>query len=463
MTLLHSPILPSPSEQAQLIDARGGETLLSICQLIRAVANHEGDREQTIEHIRATLKTLTDLARQLQAPVSFAWSADGACRLCGRLLLADESTWRVARRMGGFLRQAGVSTLNFAKEVREQALVAFAQAFIYASEGKDDGSLLRNLNQPHLEVQLVGDAEALQGIGQGTTLHRLFARTVVEIEACHDALVSGIPGRSPTLSRLTHQIAGLIRRPLTERPHLALWSLMPLDGRLAWRAAQTGILMALMTERLSKSRDLIACMAHMGMLSTSADLLHATRGRIEAPNPALHAGVMLSAGGLTAKGLVWSQNALEAARAGTASSHENTQSLPGRMLYLCRQYIDGLYAPAPADRTPASILRNLSRTPDVAPDLLKLLISSVGIIPIGSPVLLQSGAWAVVTARSHQPDALQRPQIRIITDTKGHPLPKGIDLDLGTQAVGTAQEVHIVRPLSPDEATFNPLAAITEA
>lgn len=61
--------------------------------------------------------------------------------------------------------------------------------------------------------------------------------------------------------------------------------------------------------------------------------------------------------------------------------------------------------------------------------LLKLFIDCVGILPIGTLVLLDSQELAVVLRPARDRKAVDRPVVKIITDKHGHPL-DGADVDL---------------------------------
>lgn len=62
--------------------------------------------------------------------------------------------------------------------------------------------------------------------------------------------------------------------------------------------------------------------------------------------------------------------------------------------------------------------------------LLKLFVNCVGIIPIGSLVVLDSDAFAVVLKPANDTTESERPVVKVITDAQGTPIDNGPELDL---------------------------------
>ncbi|MCS6897017.1 MAG: HD domain-containing protein, partial [Nitrospira sp.] len=64
------------------------------------------------------------------------------------------------------------------------------------------------------------------------------------------------------------------------------------------------------------------------------------------------------------------------------------------------------------------------------PTLMKLFVTCVGIIPLGSLVELTNGAFAVVLKPAVSLSDSERPSVKIIADAQGNPLDDGPELDL---------------------------------
>jgi hypothetical protein len=87
--------------------------------------------------------------------------------------------------------------------------------------------------------------------------------------------------------------------------------------------------------------------------------------------------------------------------------------------------------------------------------LLKLFVNCVGIIPIGSLVMLETSELAVVLKPSAGPANTERPFVRIITDPQGNSIDHGREIDL-TEKDETGDFRHnIIRLIDTTEYKFD--------
>ena len=110
------------------------------------------------------------------------------------------------------------------------------------------------------------------------------------------------------------------------------------------------------------------------------------------------------------------------------------QSLTGRILMIADCY-DAMTSSRVYRRQPIAPEKALKRMfsksgQSFDPVLLKLFVNCVGILPIGSLVLLDSHELAVVVRPSENRQATERPWVRLITDSHGNPI-EGPEVDLG--------------------------------
>ena len=81
---------------------------------------------------------------------------------------------------------------------------------------------------------------------------------------------------------------------------------------------------------------------------------------------------------------------------------------------------------------PHDAIRQLFRLGDTgqyATDLIQTMIGSLGVYPIGSLVLMNTGEQAVVVGMNHQQRL--KPVVRVITGPRGESYPTPIRVDLG--------------------------------
>jgi hypothetical protein len=89
------------------------------------------------------------------------------------------------------------------------------------------------------------------------------------------------------------------------------------------------------------------------------------------------------------------------------------------------------------------------------PVLLKLFVNCVGILPIGTLVLLDSNQLAVVLKPAADKVNAERPLVRVITDTEGNAIEDGPELDLARQDDFGAHPYSIVRLVDNTEYRFD--------
>lgn len=135
-----------------------------------------------------------------------------------------------------------------------------------------------------------------------------------------------------------------------------------------------------------------------------------------------------------------------------------TQSLTGRILTIADCY-DAM--------TSARVYRREPMAPDKVlkimfaksgqsfdPVLLKLFVNCVGIIPIGSLVLLDSNELAVVLKPNKNPEGAQRPWVKLVSDADGNPI-DGPEIDLSETDQDGNYKRHIVKLVDHAEYKFD--------
>jgi HD-GYP domain-containing protein (c-di-GMP phosphodiesterase class II) len=89
------------------------------------------------------------------------------------------------------------------------------------------------------------------------------------------------------------------------------------------------------------------------------------------------------------------------------------------------------------------------------PILLKLFVNCVGILPIGTLVMLDSNQLAVVLKPADDKVNAERPLVRVITDVEGNPMDDGPELDLIQQDEAGSYLHSIVRLVDNTEYRFD--------
>lgn len=134
-------------------------------------------------------------------------------------------------------------------------------------------------------------------------------------------------------------------------------------------------------------------------------------------------------------------------------------SLTGRILMIADCY-DAMTSSRVYRREPISpskvldiMFKKSSQSFD--PVLLKLFVNCVGIIPIGSLVMLDTGELAIVLKPAQNPAEAERPFIKVITDDQGTPVEHGRELDLTEKDRSGAYRCSIIRLVDNTEHKFD--------
>jgi HD-GYP domain-containing protein (c-di-GMP phosphodiesterase class II) len=134
-------------------------------------------------------------------------------------------------------------------------------------------------------------------------------------------------------------------------------------------------------------------------------------------------------------------------------------SLTGRILTIADCY-DAMTSSRVYRREPMSpskVLNMMSAKSGKSfdPILLKLFVNCVGIIPIGSLVVLDSGEFAVVLKPAVDKTDSERPLVKVISEADGNPIDTGPELDLTEKDDADEYRHSIVRLVDNTEYKFD--------
>jgi HD-GYP domain-containing protein (c-di-GMP phosphodiesterase class II) len=128
-------------------------------------------------------------------------------------------------------------------------------------------------------------------------------------------------------------------------------------------------------------------------------------------------------------------------------------SLYGRIISLCDCY-DAMTSSRVYNRTantPERALKFMLNMSGKAfdPVLIKVFVNTVGIVPVGTLLLLDTGEVAVAVRTQDDPTLGDRPVVRIIADKDGHEVDPPVDLSLDEKTAGGSYARNIARILDP--------------
>lgn len=108
------------------------------------------------------------------------------------------------------------------------------------------------------------------------------------------------------------------------------------------------------------------------------------------------------------------------------------------------------YIPFPPDEVLREMRDNPSRGFD--PVIVKAFVNMMGIYPVGTLCILDTGELAVVVAPSPDPEELHRPLVRIVSDASGRKLPQPPLVDISETQPSTGRPARtIVKTTDPEK------------
>ncbi len=298
----------------------------------------------------------------------------------------------------------------------------------------------------------------------------LYACAITVMEGFYESVARG---QVPAISGTKRVAQRLVSASASGSPRLrALVSLAAARRSVPERAVQSAILVVLAGRQASDDRAALSRLAESALLIDSGSVLLAGRADARLPAdldtqvPASTAMACLEASGTHSDAAqVRATLAFEAAwleRAavlGPLKSSAMGPLLGARLIVLARSMLRRL---APPDGrpgvSPPEALRSLAEEPDSDPLLIRLLVGALGAVPVGTVVELDSGEWAVVTAPPADPTRIDKPRVRVVTDTNGRARQQLVELDLALEPKGSQPLIERIVP--PDEARFNVAAAL---
>lgn len=298
---------------------------------------------------------------------------------------------------------------------------------------------------------------------------RLYARSVA---VAREVLQSVRVGRPPSLRRMKRAVQGIVDQILSdETPLMGLTTLRDYDEYTFTHSVNVAIFAVAIGKRLGLSKvqlydlGLAAVLHDMGKTRLPLELI-AKRGGL-APDewelvrahPWLGVLAMFDLQHGTAElPLRAMRVAFEHHRKVDGTGYPRVvrareQGLFSRIVAVAdgfdaatsqRSYQDTPYAPS-------DVLRGMLNNPErgMDPVVVKALVNTLGIYPVGTLVVLDSLELAIVHAAPAGPEALSRPVVRVVSDALGNPLFPGYLLDLSSLDGGANFVRSIINSADP--------------
>lgn len=299
---------------------------------------------------------------------------------------------------------------------------------------------------------------------------RMYAQSVA---AARDVLTSARVGQAPSLRKLKRAVQGIVDQILgDEAPLIGLTTLRDYDEYTFTHSVNVGIFSVAIGKRLGLSKlqlydlALAAFLHDVGKTRVPVELVN-KRGALTPEEWALmRAHPWL--GVLTMFGMQRSGPELPLRAMRVAYEHhlrtdgagypkivrDRRQGLFSRIVAVADSFDAATsrrsYRPQPSD--PAVVLRTMRDDPSsgLDPVVVKALINTLGVYPVGTVVVLDSYELAIVHAAGATPESLSRPTVRVVTDALGLTVYPGHLLDLSAVDASGRHARSIINTTDPE-------------
>ncbi len=415
--------------------------------MVRLAQVHHMENRAVAPALQRFMDELQAFQREVDPEFAFQMPDDGVY-VNRRLLRADAATWDRARRLRRYFAQFEIGEITFSEEVRLETVRDFMQA---VREGLLDParlSFLREGRFPGIAFRELRAAAATSGqvlteLPPRIRVLRAYGLLVATLEELIERLQRGRRASLVPVRRAAQELVCLPEE--TEPLQMGLLSLPHMRDTLAGRLAFVGLLVLLLSRRLGRAghevRDLCVAGALAGVgRAVGAEYVFAPPERVAAAGGFLEGlGWLLPASGTGRPAALRVIASLEQRHAqGRRRGHPLS-----RMVAVADAY-ERLTARSPRGEglSADQALVVMRRASDLDAEVVRLLLETLGLFPVGAVVRLSDGRTAVVI--SPNPEAPAMPNVAVLADASGRPVPRHtLSLaDAGLEVVGTADPVE---------------------
>jgi hypothetical protein len=454
------------------IREKGAEALLCVFRLIKIAQVHAAENDAVKRTVEQSHKILVDFAGVVGGVVSLTFS-DDTVFVCGQHLCASRPVYQSAAELGGIFARCGASEFQVGGAVTPDELLLFTVTIAGFLRGEITQEKIAerrfaNLALRQTDVSLVGKNQE-EGLPVREQILRLYSSALVVMRKFVEGVAAGSTVLPFRLKRISQRLAGLAE--LEDPAFLGLMAMATAHRDDAGRAVHSAILAVITARQITSDRVVLANLAMTALLADTGRIRVAgpragatflqLADNVEAAVPPLTSAIGLAMGGVnaaTARRVVTSFETtwIERERMMGRVYHQKLAPLfETKLLYAVRQLILKL---APRDQSqalsPVDALAAVGDDPLVDPIVFKLLVKSVGLVPVGSVIELETGEWAVVVGPSADANAADRPKIRVVMDRGGRVIEPPLEVDLGRPTEGRTYP-RIARIVEPSESRFN--------
>lgn len=446
----------------------GAGVVIAIYRLAKLAQMHDLTNQAFTRQLEQTHQIIGDYCLRSGSNVNVMF-ADKAVFVAGQLLKGSRSTYEAATELGALFERLGGQELSIQRDITREELLAFSEQI---SIGYRAGAGSFRSPTPKIRLRPVADAARLRGLelenlSADQRIVRMYASAVVIMRRFFEDLQSSryiLPRR---IKRIAQSLVDLSEG--STPAFLGVTEVRNANFDEAGRAVNTAILAVSMAREVTPDRAILSQIAMAGMMHDVARPRAMALSQAAGPAmPGMTGPTTLSedqedrlaagaAAVLTALGrvnepsitrTVLTFEALWLRRQqwlGPVYWGARAPTLHAKLIAIARRYNDlltpepGLLPPTP-DYAVAALSEELKEPQDRT--VLRMLVSALGLLPMGTIVQLATGEVAEVIRGPKGPG--ERPRVCLVMDQNGQQL-QPVEIEL-------AQDPHrqVVRVMSVD-------------
>jgi hypothetical protein len=446
----------------------GAGVVVAIYRLAKLAQVHDLQNQAFLRQLEQTHQIIGDYCLRAGANVNVLF-AHKAIFVAGQLLKGSRGTYEMASELGEIFERLGGSELSISRDITRDELFGVAEQ-ISAGFRTGRGGFR---STPKVRLRPVNEAARLRGLELETLtdeqrIVRMYANAVVIMRRFFEDLHGSkyiLPRR---IKRIAQSLVDLSEGSTVS--FLGVTDVRNANFDEAGRAINSAVIAVAMARETTDDRGTLSQIAMAAMMFDVARPRALALMAASGPSmPGMASAVSLSedqedrlaagaAAVLTALGRVNEPSITRTVLTfeslwlrrqtwlGPLYQGSREATLHARIIHVARRYNDlltpepGLMPPTP-DHGVATLAQELTDPQDRA--VLRLLVSALGLVPLGTTVQLNTGEWAEVTRGAH--GVGRRPGVRVVCDARGAPLAQPYDLDLATDT-----QHSVMRVLSVD-------------
>ena len=432
---------------------QGASALMSVYKLAKLAQVHNLTNQAFLQQLDQTVAIVGDYCIRSGTNLNILF-AHKAAFITGQLLKGSRGVYQLAAELGEIFEWLGGSELVMQRDISREEMLAFAEE-ISRCMRSERGSF--RSSSPKIRLRQVADAARLRGIeveqlDQEQRIRRTYASAVVVLRRFFEDLQESHYMLPRRIKRVAQSLVDLSEG--STAAYLGVTEARNANHDEAGRAVNSAILAVAIAREVTQDRVILA---QVGMAAMMHDVARPRAFALSKASAGEFAPMMttlsedqedrLAAGTaavLTALGRVNEPSITRTVVAYEAQWMRRQQwlgalyrgkrppTVHARIMRIARRYND-LLTPEPGlpppttDFAVAQLDEELADPSDKT--VLRMLVSALGLVPMGTVVQLSTGEVCEVTRGASGP--LDKPKLKVVMDARGGVVANGPEIELG--------------------------------